>query len=53
MEKSEKGNVLMLMCEKRVHTKLVKFIRCLDLAKLTDSENPIQSKLREDVIMNG
>lgn len=52
MEKSEKHNVLMIMCEKRVNAKLWKYIRLLDLEQLT-SDNPVQVKVRDDVIMYG
>lgn len=52
MEKSEKHNVLMVMCEKRVDTKLLKYIRLLDLTKLTQ-KNPVQEKVRDDVLMGG
>lgn len=52
MEKSEKHNVLMVMCELRIQTKLLKFIRLLDLEKLTE-EVPVQERVRDDVLMNG
>lgn len=52
IEKSDKWNVLMVMCEKRVNQKLMKYIRLLDLEALT-GDDPVQKKLRDDVMMNG
>lgn len=52
MEKSDKWNVLMVMIEKRVNTKLIQFMRLFDLDKFT-SENPVQERIKQDIMMNG